>query len=417
MAEIQHAGEWSQEADSATRRIKRRGLVAGAAALVAGIAALRTTGSVAAGIDGDVILGMPNMTANDTTITNTVTTSGHALVLHCDNASYGFGLQATGTGYGVQGTGGTYAGVFGDTSNSSGAGVSGLARSSSGGTGVSGNCDAATGIGVHGTSDKGTGVLGETTGTGIYGVYGKSAAAGGVGVSGNCTGGYGVLGSVSDGYGVLGQAVTGNGLYGFSQQNHAVVGQTARPYFGGVLGIATIANTVGIYGSTKNSGGVNVASAYAGYFDGNLVAVNGVKSAAVPHHDGSYRLVYCMESPENWFEDFGKGKLVNGTAAITLDPDFAAIVQTDDYHVFLTPRGDCKGLSIDAQTATGFSVREVQGGTSTLAFSYRIVARRKDIQVERLARVALPTITTDTAAVSPSVPKPPAVPKPQQPPT
>jgi hypothetical protein len=35
-------------------------------------------------------------------------------------------------------------------------------------------------------------------------------------------------------------------------------------------------------------------------------------------------------------------------------------------------------------------VREQQGGKSNLRFSYRIVAKRKDIDGERLAKITLP---------------------------
>jgi hypothetical protein len=47
-----------------------------------------------------------------------------------------------------------------------------------------------------------------------------------------------------------------------------------------------------------------------------------------------------VESPESWFEDVGFGTLVNGRVEIRLDPNFAATVQTDQYHVFImSPRG------------------------------------------------------------------------------
>jgi hypothetical protein len=97
-----------------------------------------------------------------------------------------------------------------------------------------------------------------------------------------------------------------------------------------------------------------------------------------------------MESPQSWFEDFGTGTLAHGTATVELDPDFAALVHTDGYHVFLTPTGDSKGLYVSSRTATGFTVREQQGGTSSLAFDYRVVAKRKDVAAPRLAKVELP---------------------------
>jgi hypothetical protein len=118
---------------------------------------------------------------------------------------------------------------------------------------------------------------------------------------------------------------------------------------------------------------------------GNLT-VTGAKSMAMPHPDGSYRRLYALESPESWFEDFGSGEIAEGRAHVELDPDFAAVVRLDDYHVFLTPEGDSKGLYVTSKGPTGFEVREQQGGTSSLRFNYRVVARRKQIHEERLER-------------------------------
>ncbi len=150
-----------------------------------------------------------------------------------------------------------------------------------------------------------------------------------------------------------------------------------------------------------------VSGSFAAFFtgsvnvSGNFVTANGTKSAAVPHADGTMRLVYCMESPENWFEDFGKAKLVNGKADVKIDADFATIVHTDDYHVFLTAYGNTNGLHITKQTLAGFSVEEHNGGANSLGFSYRIVARRKDVKAERLAKYTLPKIHIPDVAAAP----------------
>lgn len=130
---------------------------------------------------------------------------------------------------------------------------------------------------------------------------------------------------------------------------------------------------------------------------GNLY-IGGSKSAYVKHPDGSDRLLYCVESPESWFEDFGEGTLVNGQAAVKLDPDFAALVDTSKMHVFLTPYGNTNGLHVTGQTAAGFTVEEHNGGRNSLAFKYRVVAKRKDITGERLARFARPPAMKPVAA-------------------
>jgi hypothetical protein len=58
-----------------------------------------------------------------------------------------------------------------------------------------------------------------------------------------------------------------------------------------------------------------------------------------------------------------------------------------EYHVFLTPKGDCKGLYVTDETATSFVVRELGGGTSSIAFDYRIMAKRRGYEGIRLADV------------------------------
>jgi hypothetical protein len=100
------------------------------------------------------------------------------------------------------------------------------------------------------------------------------------------------------------------------------------------------------------------------------------------------RSLYCTESPEAYFEDFGRAKLAAGVARVRFDPDFAPLVLRNVYDVFLTPHGDCLGLFISQMDPNGFEVRELQGGKSNVAFSYRVVAKRADITSERLKRIA-----------------------------
>ena len=93
--------------------------------------------------------------------------------------------------------------------------------------------------------------------------------------------------------------------------------------------------------------------------------------------------MHCMESPEHWFEDFGTARLKQGRAVVKLDADFAKTIKAGDYRVFLTPEGDCGGLYIRNRRSASFEVRELQGGASSVTFSYRIVGRRKDIRKHR----------------------------------
>jgi len=77
----------------------------------------------------------------------------------------------------------------------------------------------------------------------------------------------------------------------------------------------------------------------------------------------------AIESPENWFEDFGSAQLINGVAVVRLDPDFIQTVNTEkDYRVFPVPIGDCKGLYVTNKAANSFEVHELGGGTSNIGF-------------------------------------------------
>jgi hypothetical protein len=98
--------------------------------------------------------------------------------------------------------------------------------------------------------------------------------------------------------------------------------------------------------------------------------------------------LYTMQSSEDWVEDFGSGALVAGVASIQLDSRYARTISGQaNYHVFLTPAGDCDGLYIANRTATSFEVRELKSGTSSVQFDYRIVAHRKGFDSARLPDV------------------------------
>ncbi|MBI1746466.1 MAG: hypothetical protein HYR55_07745, partial [Acidobacteria bacterium] len=125
---------------------------------------------------------------------------------------------------------------------------------------------------------------------------------------------------------------------------------------------------------------------------GNFIAT-GSKSALVETPSYGKRQIYAVESPENWFEDFGKAKLSDGQAVVKLDSIFAETVNTEnDYHIFLTPQGDCEGLYVANKTVASFEVRELRKGKSAIEFDYRIIAKRKGFEQVRLEEVMTPEL-------------------------
>ena len=144
-----------------------------------------------------------------------------------------------------------------------------------------------------------------------------------------------------------GPGAGGFGVYGLSANGHGLVGATAA------------AGGAAVVGATNGVAGAYAAAFYGPVIvGGDFIVVGGAKSAAVPHPDGSHRQLYCVESPESWFEDFGTGELVDGKADVAIEPGFAAVSVMDAYHVFLTgyaPRPPAARDQTDAQGLHGRS--------------------------------------------------------------
>jgi hypothetical protein len=208
----------------------------------------------------------------------------------------------------------------------------------------------------------------------MYGIGGTDSSPGVRGDGGTDTAA-GVLGSSALGDGVSGQSSGGVGVRGFSEKSVGVIAQ-GDPLVPGTIGLVASGNHL------------------AAQFDGNVLVqgdftVTGKINAAVPFPDGSHRQLYCMESPESWFEDFGFGELVQGQAQVQLDPGFSSVVTSDPYHVFITEYQDNNALYVSSRTGEGFVVR-AKGSKANGVFSYRVVAKRKDKVAPRFERVSLP---------------------------
>jgi hypothetical protein len=220
------------------------------------------------------------------------------------------------------------------------------------------------------------------------------------GVWGDCRNNRGVIGSSFANTGVRGESnqtigVYGTGrIYGVSGYSYGAGSDADPQVYAGVYAQGSdfglySEGAIGLYSRASSPGGI------AGWFEGSIFAsgslvATGGKSAAVPHPDGTLRQLYAVESPESWFEDFGRAELSEGQAQVPLDEEFAALVDTSDYHVFLTPEGETSGLYVSGRTERDFEVREQGRGTSSVAFSYRIVARLRDLRTARLEALQPP---------------------------
>ncbi len=370
----QYDVQGEQAVDEKRGTLKRRGLIAGAAALVAGVLAKQAAEPVAATLaDGDVVGGASNTYGTATT----VILSPHSQTASAfrGNNFYTGPLDLTGDG------------IQGYTTNPD---------STVSNAGVFGRNNELNGVGTFGEAPNGTGAFGDSSS------------------------GSGVAGNSSSGAGVFGASVTGNGVQGISTSGlYGVRGDSGSPGgpvgAAGLVGVALAPNAIA-FGSVV-AGGATIA----GYFNGDVKIIGnysatGTKMAAVKDKTtGEYRAMYCTESPESWFEDFGTGTVANGNASVTIDPQFAQFVHLNDYHVFITEHGGTHHhLTVQGKTPTGFTVsadQEIAALKGKKAadlngtFDWRLVAKRADVKAERLAKVHFPDFKVDLG-IKPHTPKP-----------
>jgi hypothetical protein len=119
------------------------------------------------------------------------------------------------------------------------------------------------------------------------------------------------------------------------------------------------------------------------------VTCSGVFTGGAPVEGGKRKVgMPSVGATESWFEDAGSGELSGGSTTVQLDSLFVQTVNTGvEYHVFLTPKGDCEGLYVSNETPQGFEVHELRHGHSNIAFDYRIMAKRKGYENVRMADV------------------------------
>lgn len=362
-------------------------------------------------------------------------TSGDARGVNASTASAaGIGVA----GFNTAATGANAYGVYGQTASTSGVGIFGInasaALATNTGVGVfgrsTGTLTSGFSIGVRGYADAATG-----NGHAFYGQALSAAAIGGITfVTSTGAGWQGQNAGTGDGVRGINTnataATAGAGVYGATNATAAMGGEFANlnvlgtgllavgnnlggNYLARGSGLAASGTQFGVVGfattmvntNPLNNAPFNAANASAGgYFEvqnaGTAVAWsyvgvrevagaaglrkiigNGTVNTIVKDLKGDLVALSCPEAPENLFQDYGQGQLVNGKAHITIDPIFAKNIAVNEKHplrVFIQLEGDCNGVYVSNKTQNGFDVIELAGGTSNTSFSWSIVANRAD---------------------------------------
>jgi len=291
------------------------------------------------------------------------------------------------------------------------------------------------GAGVQGTSTNNYGVSGLSSSS--AGVYGTSASTYGLYGTTSSGSGYGVVGTVSgSGIGVYASSSTGNGLESFSGSGgNAIYAQGSGSATGlrvststGYGVISQVGGNLAVYATNSGGNGGDFTGSYIGllgrsptsgfplvltdtssnnlfYVDGSgNVSYKGGLFQFARTQNGSTVSTFGAQASAPTVEDTGTAQLVDGVASVSLDPAFAASIDSRSvYRVFVTPDGDTHGLYVASKTPRGFVVRESQGGRSSVGFDYRIVATSSG-NVGKRMRVVDPATSSMPHAARPSEP-------------
>jgi trimeric autotransporter adhesin len=224
---------------------------------------------------------------------------------------------------------------------------------------------------------------GSNSGVKGYNLWGDLYSFGVSGFSDNDeTAGYsrsgGVLGAKTDGayWGSLGYRSSGLINYGVyaSAANYGTgtgrMKQSSQFSIGG-----------GFYGGLIGSwskgeiGNMNSGTLFASYNSGDEYT-SGKQIEIVETNNGK-KAAYTVTSTESIIYKKGKITLLNGTARIDFDSDYAALLG-DVPVVTTTPMGQCNGIYIESVDKAGFVIRELNNGTSNVAVSWIAVGDRID---------------------------------------
>lgn len=265
-------------------------------------------------------------------------------------------------------------------------------------------------FGLIGRASEGVYGVGHGNAAGVRGVQSPTGAYGGLGISLPQEGVVGVYGH--QGFGDLAGAFRGKVAITNAQGGHALridsVGgsEALRVWARGAVG-AKITSDYCTALQVEGGGACYALQVWAlrteapvgkglqvtgeSDFHGNFTVFNGSKSAIVSTSQGQRKL-YCEESSQVWFAEYGSGRLTNGTAVIRIDPLFAETVNLErPYHVFVQLNDtECESVAVIHRRSDRFEVRERRGGVSNAEFSYRLVALRRGFEDARLEPVPPP---------------------------
>ena len=176
-------------------------------------------------------------------------------------------------------------------------------------------------------------------------------------------------------YGVYATAVLAFGAGRFSQpqKNFSIGGG----FYGGMIGSWSKGNIIGQVSSGTMFASYNSGDEYTAGKQIELIDTGSQKTAA-----------FTVTSTESIVYKKGKTTLTNGTVRVDFDKNYLALLGEIPV-VTITPMGQCNGLFIESIDQNGFTIKELNNGTSNVAISWIAVGDRIDAKQNKLPKAVL----------------------------
>lgn len=178
--------------------------------------------------------------------------------------------------------------------------------------------------------------------------------------------------SASVNYAVYGSSnyIWGSGLLPQSE-NQGIGGG----FFGGVVGSISKGQVIGQ---------LNAGELFATYNSGNTYTLG--KNIELVKVNETISPVYSVTGLTAKMYDNGTAQLVNGEAFVAFDSNYKLLLG-ENPTVTVTPNGNCNGVYISSVTKEGFTVKEINNGTHSVAVSWISVGNRIDERIEEATKL------------------------------
>lgn len=198
-----------------------------------------------------------------------------------------------------------------------------------------------------------------------YNDYSRCGGSFGADVNGTYWGSLGYRSSGLLNYGVYGSAAYANGA---GRMTNGVRTGIGGGFYGDLMGGWVAGDIMGL---------TTMGSMYAAYNVGNTF--NTGYHADLVKTGSTVTPAYATTSTSVKVYDDGSSQLTNGTVRVNFTPEYAALIKGNGKPtITVSAMGQCNGLYIVSVDEAGFTVAEMNGGSSNVEFSWIAVGKRTD---------------------------------------